>query len=97
MAEAPHDIEASELVLAFALSELQDSVDALLFGVADEAAGVDDGYLTMRVVAVVTATIACLGELVHESLGVNKVLRATQGDDINLVCVQGSLFFNLTA
>ena len=72
-------------MLFLPLGKLQDSTDTLLFGVADEAACVDNGYLAVRVVRVVHALVAGQLKLPHESFSINQVLGATQRDYIYLV------------
>ena len=62
----------------------QDHVDRLLFGVADESAGVDDHDLGVRAVAVEKDFVACRREPCHQVLAVDRVLRTTERYDVDL-------------
>lgn len=48
----------AESALPLPLDELQDSVDTLLLGALDEAAGIDDGNVALRTLSIVLTTIA---------------------------------------
>ena len=81
--EASHDDELTELPLLLALCQFQYHVDAFLFGIADEAAGVHDGNLSLGVFGIVRHLKAVQFQLTDELLAVNKVLAATKGDEVN--------------
>lgn len=66
--EAAHDVELVEAAFGLGLAELEYHVDGLFFGVADEAAGVDDRDVSFGVFGFVGDSVACLLQLKHEPL-----------------------------
>ena len=63
----------------------QDHVDRLLLGVADEAAGVDHYHTGIRTVAVRRDGIARRSQLRHQVLRVDRILRAAERYDVDLL------------
>ena len=87
--EAPHYVDAAEPAFFFKLAELEDHVDALFLGVADEAAGVDHGDAAMGLFGVVVGLVTEGFELTEEVLGVDKVFRAAHCDDVDGLLLHG--------
>ena len=85
--EATHHDEFPEHSLFLALGELQDGVDAFLLGIADEAASVDDCYLTLWVFGIVAHLVAIKLKLMYELLAVHKVFTTAECDDIYCVAL----------
>ena len=73
----------SAVETALGLNLLEEDVDGLLLGVADEAAGVDDDDVAVIARAVEVDLVACMGEVSGDVLGVDGVLAASEGDDID--------------
>ena len=82
LAQAAHDEQPFDFTRLFGGGGPEDHVDRLLFGVADEAAGVDDHDFGIGAVAVVRDRIACGCELGHQVLRIDRVFRAPEGDDV---------------
>ena len=82
--EAADDEQPLDLAGVFRGRRAQDHVDRLLFGVADEPAGVDDYDLGVRAVAVEKDFVACRREPCHQVLAVDRVLRTTERYDVDL-------------
>ena len=74
LGEAAHHKELLDTTLSLGLCKLQDGIDTFLFGVGYEAAGIDDNYLALRVVAIVRTVIAVGLHQAHEHLAVNEIL-----------------------
>ena len=74
--------------MSFALLALrigENSINALLFGIPDEPAGVNYQYRRLRFVRLKVAAEAVGLQLAHQPLGIHQVLRATQTDNINVL------------
>ena len=69
----------------------KDGVDALLLGVADKAAGIDDDGAGVGAVAVEAHLIPCGGQLRHQVLAVDGILRTAESYDVYLL----HLFFGI--
>ena len=70
-AEATHDDELAQLVFFLAFRHLEDHVDALFFGIADESAGIDDADLAFWFFGVMHAGPPASFELSHNALGID--------------------------
>ena len=81
--EASHHIETTELTLLLALYLLENDIDTLLLGIADKAACIDYGNIAERHLRVVLHLKPLNLELTDKTLGIHKILAASQGDDIN--------------
>ena len=81
--------------MLLSLRKLQNHVDAFLLRIADEAAGVHDSYLTLWVFRIMRHLEAVQLQLTDKLLAVNKVLAATEGDEIyRVTIIQNSKFIN---
>ena len=83
--EATHHIELTESSLFLSLDKLQDSIDALLLGILDKAASIDNGYFTLWAFRVVNTVVAIFLEKLHQGLAVHQVFGATHGYYIYLI------------
>ena len=81
--ETAHDEELLYSPFGLGLCKLEDGIDALLFGIGNEAAGIDDNDFTLGVVAIVRTLIAISLHQPHKHLAVNEILRATERNKIN--------------
>jgi hypothetical protein len=72
--ETSHHKELLDSALSLGLRELKDSVDALLFGIVDEATGVDYNNLALGIVAVVGTLIAVSLHQSHQRLTIHEIL-----------------------
>ena len=72
-AEASHHVELFQRAPVLSLGELEDGVYGLLFGVADETAGVDDCHLAAGVGRVVGHGDVVGAELSHQFFTVDEV------------------------
>ena len=61
----------------------QDHLDGLLFGIADESAGIDYHDCGVRAVAVEVHLVTGGCQTGHEVFAVDRVFRAAEGDDVN--------------
>ena len=93
LGQTAHDVEPLQASLLLPLGKLQEGVDALLLGVADEATGVDDGYLALRPLAVVRTAIAAFFQERHQSLGVHQILRTSERYEVDRFFLSTQLFF----
>ena len=59
----------------------ENGVDALLLGVADKSARIDDYYLAIHLVGVVAKGISALFQELHQFLRIHQILRAAEGDE----------------
>jgi len=71
LAEAAHDDELAQLVMLLAFRHLEDHVDAFLFGIAYESAGVDDADFAFGFFGVMDTGPAGSFELSHNALGID--------------------------
>ena len=83
--EAAHDEEPFDAPGLLGRRRAQDHVDRLLLGVADEAAGVDHYHTGIRTVAVRRDGIARRSQLRHQVLRVDRILRAAERYDVDLL------------
>ena len=82
--EAAADDETGLVVATLFSGNLaEDGVDALLFGVADESAGVNDDRVAVVALAVKVYGMSLSLELSSEVFAVDGVLGAPQGDDVD--------------
>ncbi len=72
--QAAHDIQAFQFALCLSPRKLQNGVNAFLFGIADESAGIDDGYLAGCHFGVVSTTITETLQPRHQALGIHQIL-----------------------
>ena len=94
--EATHHDELAKLSLLLAPGQFQNHVDAFLLCVADEAAGIHDSYLTLGVFGIMRHHEAVQLQLTDELLAVNKVLAATEGDNVyRITLIQNSKIISL--
>ena len=89
--EATHHDELAKHSLLLAPGQFQNHVDAFLLCVADEAAGIYDSYLALGVFGIMRHHEAVQLQLTDELLAVNKVLAATEGDNVyRITMIQNS-------
>ena len=81
LGEAPGDDEAAVLAAGLDARQVEDGVDRLLLGRGDEAAGVDDQHVGC--LRVEHQLVAAAGEHAEHDLGVDLVLRTTEGDEVD--------------
>ena len=88
-----HQAAADDELLGFECYLFENDVDALLLGVADEAAGVDnDGVAVVPAAVVVYGVPPCL-QPSRQILAVDRVLRAAQGDNVDFHLIRYSVSF----
>ena len=71
--QAAHHKHLFDFALLLAVHQVQYHVDAFLFGVADEAAGVDHGCAAVQCFGVVIYAKSCFSEQVEQLLRVHQV------------------------
>ena len=84
-------------VKLLSLSPLKEGVDAFLLGIGYETAGIDDNnrsFRQLRVRGVEQHVAACVGQTLHELLGIDKVFRAAERYDIDSEGQSGASFHN---
>lgn len=67
----------------FCLDLLKEDVDRLLFGVANEAAGVDNDGVAVVLLAVEVDGVSRVGEMPGDVFRVDGVFAAPEGDDVD--------------
>ena len=82
-----HEAAADDNPLAFVPGLLQDGIDAFFFGVADEAAGVDDDGVAVVEAAVEMNGVPLCFQFSGEVFAIDGVFAAAEGDDVGF---QGS-------
>ena len=88
--EASADDETGAVVAAFFGGDLvEDGVDALLLGIADETAGVDDDGVAVVALAVEEDSVAFGGETAGEFFAIDGVLGTPKGDDVDFQLTDG--------
>lgn len=82
LTETSHDVKFFELATVLCLSELENGVDGLLLGIANEAASVDYSHLTLGVVGIMLNGYVIGAQLGHKSFAVYQILGAAERYDI---------------
>ena len=94
LAQTTHHNQLPQLALFLPLCHLQNHVDALFFGVADESAGIDHAYLAFRFLRVMDTFPSCRLQLPHHTLCIHQILRASQRYKIHYTPLHEILIFN---
>ena len=81
--ETAHHKELLNPALRLGLGKLKNRIDALFLGIGNEATGIHDDNLTLRIVTIVGTMIAVGLHQAHQPFTVHKILGTTQRDDIN--------------
>ena len=82
--QTSHHEKLVELPILLQFTEFEDHVDAFFFGIADKAACVHDGNVTVHGLGVVVNLETLFLELVEQLFGIHQILGASHGDDVYL-------------
>jgi hypothetical protein len=85
LGKTTHHEKFSKLIFLFCFGKRQNSADGLLFGIADETAGVDYGNFATRLLRIVFDGVTISNELSHQSFGIDKIFGTSQCDDVYFV------------
>ena len=92
LAEAAGHVHLLHQTLVLRLGVAEDSVDALLLGIVDEAAGIDHHHVVLTAVALMVHGDPVGLQLGHQHFAVEGVLGAPESDHVHLSGFEGTCF-----